>query len=288
MSLISKARCVALLASGLLVGALTPSTVQGQDEKELGWFYTAELTGVWTGGNASSRALGFGAEARGVYELSEFGFRATGLTAHTGTITRVAVGTPDDFEVTKNTSSEKTAENYSLRARYDRQLTQRFFWFAGLGWERNTFAGYNGRVSAVGGAGNTWADDDQTRFKTTYGLTYSLQDDVIDDPSTPDSFAGFRIGADYRQQLTASTAFESLLAMDENFADFEDFRTNWTNSVIIDISDVLAFKAGLQLLFDNLPSLTTVPLAGSTTGEVVLAPLSKLDTQFTIALVASF
>jgi len=293
MSLIRMARVAVPLVCIALMSALVPDVAQAQDEdeKELGWFYTAELSAVWTGGNASARTLGFGAGARGVFDVSEFSIRATGLTAKTGTITRVAVGTFDDFDVIKNTTTEKTAENYSLRARFDREINEFFFWFAGAGWERNTFAGFNARVSAVGGAGNTWADNDQTRFKTTYGLTYTLQDDVIDDPTTPDSFAGFRLGGEFKQQLTGTTDFESLIAVDDNFAELEDLRVNWTNSVVIDISDMLAFKAGLQLLFDNLPSLGAIPLeqpAGTPTGETVLAPLSKLDTQFTIALVANF
>ncbi len=292
MSLIRKVRTAAPLVCVAFMGAVVPDAALAQeDEKELGWFYTAELTAVWTGGNASARTLGFGADARGVFDLSEFRIRATGLTANTGTITRVAVGTFDDFDVIKNTETEKTAENYSLRARFDRQISERFFWFGGAGWERNTFAGFNGRVSAVAGAGNTWADNDETLFKTTYGLTYTLQDDVIDDPTTPDSFAGFRLGGEFERQLTETTGWESLIAVDDNFAELKDLRINWINSVVIDITDVLAFKAGLQLLFDNLPSLGAIPLeqpAGTPTGEIVLAPLSKLDTQFTIALVASF
>lgn len=270
----------------LFLTAVAVEGVQAQDE--LGWYYSAELTAVWTGGNASARTLGFAAGARGLFDQSEFSIRASGLSAHTGTISRVAVGTVDDFEVDKSTDSEKTAENFAVRARFERDLSATFFWFAGAGWERNTFAGFNGRVSAVAGAGNTWADDDNMRFKTTYGLTYTVQDDVIEDPTTPDSFAGFRIGAEYLQQITQTTAFESLFAFDDNFAELEDFRADWTNSVVIDISDALAFKTSLQLLFDNLPSLTTIPLQGSPTDETVLAPLSKLDTQFTIALVASF
>ncbi|MDX1395143.1 MAG: DUF481 domain-containing protein [Gemmatimonadota bacterium] len=294
MSTISRTGFAARLLA--LVGAavtLLPAaaTAQEEDERELGWFYNAELSAVWTGGNASARTLGFGAAIRGVWERSELNVRGTGLTAHTGRVTRVAVGTIDDFEVDKDTDTEKTAENWSLRGRYEQDISDYFFWFAGAGWERNTFAGFSSRVSAVGGAGNTWLEDDFTLFKTTYGVTYTVQDDVIEDPATPDSFLGFRIGGQFTQQITETTDFESLAVLDDNFAELEDLRLDWTNSLIIDISDALAFKTSLQLLFDNLPSLTQVPLEqplGTPTGEFVLAPLSKLDTQFTIALVASF
>lgn len=293
MSRISRAGFAGrLLALAVAGGMLVPAAAAAQeDERELGWFYTAELSTVWTGGNASARTLGFGAAVRGVWERSELNIRGAGLTAHTGTVTRVAVGTVDDFDVDKDTDTEKTAENWSLRGRYEQDISDYFFWFAGAGWERNTFAGFSSRVSAVGGAGNTWLEDQYTLFKTTYGVTYTVQDDVIDDPSTPDSFLGFRLGAQLTQQITETTNFESLAVLDDNFSELEDLRLDWTNSLIIDISDALAFKTSLQLLFDNLPSLTQVPLEqplGTPTGEFVLAPLSKLDTQFTIALVANF
>ena len=277
----------------LVAAASLPAVAaaQEEDERELGWLYSAELSAVWTGGNASARTLGFGGTVRGVWETSELIIRGSGLTAHTGTITRVAVGTVDVFDVDKNTETVKTAENWLLNGRYESQLGDYFFWFVGAGWERNTFAGFNSRVSAVGGAGNTWLEDDFTLFKTTYGLTFTTQDDVIEDPSTPDSFVGFRLGAELTQQITETTEWESVAALDENFAEFEDLRIDWVNSLIIDISAVLSFKTSLRLLYDNLPSLTEVPLEqplGTPTGQLVLAPLSKLDTQFTIALVANF
>ena len=201
------------------------------------------------------------------------------------------MGTPTDFVVNRQTDRETTAENYHLRGRLNRSISDRFFYYGGVGWERNTFAGFNARVVAEAGAGNTWADTDATRFKTNYGLTYTVQDDVVDNPNTSDSFAGLRVGGDFWKQLTSTTAFESLVTLDQSFSRWEAFRADWLNSVSVDISEVLALKAGLQLLFNNDPALKLVPLeqpAGTPTGETVLAPLEKLDTQFTIALVADF
>jgi putative salt-induced outer membrane protein YdiY len=193
--------------------------------------------------------------------------------------------------VTRNTNRETTAENYNLRGRVNRTITDRFFYYGGAGWERNTFAGFNARVVAEAGAGNMWANSDATRFDTNYGLTYTVQDDVIENPGASDSFAGLRVGGDFWKQLTSTTAFESLVILDQSFSKWEAFRADWTNAVSVDISGALALKAGLQLLFNNEPSLTTVALeqpAGTPTGETVLVPLEKLDTVFTIALVADF
>jgi hypothetical protein len=282
------------LASAALAFAMcaaVPTTLLGQDEDELGWFYTAEVSAVMTGGNAVATTLGFGGTIKAIWENAALDIRGGGLRTSTGTITRTAVGTTSDFDVTRNTNRETTAENYFLRGRINRTITEQFFYYGGAGWERNTFAGFNARVVAEAGAGNVWANSDATRFKTNYGLTYTVQDDVVENPDVSDSFAGLRVSGDFWKQLTATTAFESLVTLDQSFSRWEAFRADWTNAVSVDISDALALKAGLQLLFNNEPSLTTVGLeqpAGTPTGETVLVPLEKLDTVFTIALVADF
>ena len=76
----------------------------------------------------------------------------------------------------------------------------------------------------------------------------------------------------------------SLLVVDENLNDTEDLRADWTNSLTVAMSERLALKTSLQVLFDNQPSLTAVPLGDSE----VLTPLDKVDSIFTVALVVNF
>ena len=143
----------------------------------------------------------------------------------------------------------------------------------------------------MGGAGNTWWDSDRTRFSTDYSLTYTIQNDVIDDGSGPEGFGGLRVSWDFRRQMTGTTAFTSVLAINENLDTIEDLRADFANALLVEISETLAFRTSLKLLFDNLPSRTTVPLeqpAGTPTGGSVRVPLDKLDRVFTVALVASF
>ena len=281
---------IAILAGSSI---LAPGAAVGQDdeEKELGWFFTAELTAVFTGGNAVVTTSGLGASVRRVWEKTELTIRAGGLKTRSGIPTRSAVGTVDDFQVSKQTNTEVTAENYYARSVVDRTISKKFFLFGSLGWERNTFSGYNSRSAVGAGGGNNWADDDRTRFKTSYGLTYTFQDDVVENPAKAASFGGVQVAADFWRQFTDTAGFESLLIVDENLKQTQDLRADWTNSILVDISDVLALRASFQVLFDNLPSLTTVALempAGTPTGETVLVPLDKVDTKFTIALVANF
>lgn len=280
------------LASTLVLGAVAyAAPVAAQDEPELGWFHNAELTLVFTSGNAKANTFGLAAGLRRVRENTTFSLRAGSLRTETANITRTAVGTTDAFTVEEDSELRLTAENYFARARLDRSLSDRVFLFGGAGWERNTFSGFDNRFSFVAGLGNTWVDNDRTRFKTDYGFTLTTQDDVIDDPDTSDSFAGLRGSLEFWRQLTSTTSFESGLVVDESLNDTEDLRADFTNSILIDISAALALKTSLVLRYDNLPSLSSVALEqplGTPTGETVLVPLDELDTLFTIALVASF
>ena len=282
------ARRAALLCAASMLGA---APLPAQDEREPGWFHSAELTAVFAGGNATANTFGAAAAVRRVWDRTELSIRGGGLRTKSGTTSRTAVGTVDDFEVTADTDTRLTAESYFARSRLDHSLSGSFFVFGGVGWERNTFAGFDSRVAGVGGAGNAWLDTDGLRLETTIGLTYTVQDDVIDDPTVADSFVGAQAAGELWARLTETTSVESVLVLDESLSETEDLRADWTNSVLVDISDALALRASLQLLFDNLPSLTNVDLerpAGTPTGSTVQVPLDEIDTRFTIALVASF
>ncbi len=282
------------VATALIGAALcyTTSPVQGQDdEKELGWFYTAEVSLLFTGGNAEANTFGLGAGLRRVWDRSEFRFNAGGLRSESSKTTRTAVGTTTDFQLNEQSDSELTSENYYARGRYDYAFSERFFAYTGAGWERNTFAGFDNRTSFAGGLGNIWVEKERTRFRTDYGITYTVQDDVVDTGSGSNTFAGARFSWDYWQQLSESASFISVLIVDENLNETDDLRGDFTNALSVAISDNLSFRTSLQLLWDNLPSLAGVPLEqplGTPTGDTVFVPLDKLDTVLSVALVANF
>ncbi|MGD2151857.1 MAG: DUF481 domain-containing protein [Gemmatimonadales bacterium] len=267
--------------------ALT-ATAHAQDDKDVGWFFTTEVTGVWTAGNSESNTLGLAASVRRVWEKSELKFDAGAVRTESGTITRTAVGTVDDFRVEKQTTRKKTAESYYLRGRYDYELSERFFAFAGAHWLRNTFAGIDSRTLFAAGAGNIWADRDRLRFRTDYSVTYTFQADVVENPFIKTSFPGLRASYSLWWKLTSSTDLESTFIADLNLDKTEDVRLDFTNALPIAISDRLALRPSLQLLWRNEPSLTEIDLedeGGVPTGDTVRVPLEKLDSFFTLALV---
>ncbi len=277
----------------LATSTLLAAPIAAQDDgPEPGWYDTAEFTYVTTGGNSEADTLGFKNSLRRVWEKALFTLDAGALRVETTTLTRFAREDGGSVVFGEDKRTDLTAENYSFRGRFDREITDRLFWYAGAGWERNEFAGFADRMSAVGGVGNIWwQEDDRGHFRTDYGLTWTRQDDLIENSEIDDSFFGLRLGYDYLNQLTDTTELSSVLIIDQNLDESDDLRANFTNAIAVSMTERLALKASLQLLYDNLPALVAVDLVnavGEPTGETVLGELDELDSIFTVALVISF
>jgi putative salt-induced outer membrane protein YdiY len=269
---------------GVLVSCLGTGPLAAQDERTLGWSDVAEVTFVVTAGNATSRTFGLKNTAEHLWERSSFKLSAGAIRTESGVTIRTATGTPESFIVSEDTETEVTAENYFLKSRLDRTLGESAFIYAGADWDRNTFAGIQNRYGFVSGAGRSWFDTDSRRLKTDLGLTYTIQKDVVEAPGGDDSFVGLRASYDFFHKLTETTDLSSLLVVDENLNDTEDLRADWTNSLAVAMSERLALKTSLQILFDKQPSFAAVPL-----GETqVLTPLDKVDSVFTLAIVMNF
>lgn len=274
----------AATGSGLLAAALLPGTLAAQDERPRGWSDVAELTFVLTAGNASSSTFGLKNTAEHLWEKAAFKLSFGAVRTESGKTTRTASGTPDNFTVSESTDTELTAENYFIKSRLDRSLGDVAFLFGGADWDRNTFAGIQNRYGFTGGAGKAWFEEETRRFKTDLGLTYTIQDDVVENPDADDSFLGLRGSYDYFRKLTETTGLTSILVVDQNLNTTEDLRADWTNSVAVAMSERLALKTSLQILYDKDPALTEVPLGEGT----VLTPLKEVDSIFTVAIVVNF
>ena len=122
----------------------------------------------------------------------------------------------------------------------------------------------------------------------TVGATYTIQKDVDPAPGVDEGFGGVRFSIDATRRLSESADYSSVLIVDENVEDTDDLRADWTNSVSLSLSESLALKTSLQLLYDKQPSLLGVPLLdgmGVPTGTDVLTPGDEVDSILTLTLV---
>lgn len=270
-----------------------PRLLSAQDtggEAGIDWQNTSELSFLLTGGNSSANTLGLRNALRGRSSTGEFRLDVSVRRTETTRISRTAVGaSPGDFEVSEDRESEQTAERYAVDARYDRNLSEHFFAFVGLGWERNEPAGFDHRTVAVTGAGNQWSGSEEDwELKVGYGVTYTVRQDVVPDPSRDNSFAGLRLTLDHAHQLTESTNLELKWVADGNLQETSEIRGDLTQGISTALSDRLALKTTVQLLLNNDPPLESLPLVapdGTPLGEQVRVPLGKMDHTISMALV---
>ena len=258
-------------------------------EKKLGWFFEGRLTGLWTGGNSESFSFGLGTTLRHVWTNSELRFDAGGTQTQSTITSRTAVGTAENFQINEQSNTEKTAELYFARGRYDYSFSEYFYALGGVDWLRNRFAGIDSRTLIGAGIGNKWVDNENVRFKTDYSITYTFQSDVVENPITKTNFPGVRFSYDFWYNLTASTNFESIFIADWNLDNTKDVRFDFYNALPIKISEIFTLKPSLQLLWRNDPALTSVDLLdtqGTNLGTVNV-PLKKIDSLFSLALVVN-
>ena len=245
-----------------------------------GWTDVAEFSLVASDGNAKSTSLGFKNTLAKTSEKSLWTFNAGGIRVESTTFNRSVVGgVPVESE-----SSDTTAESYYLNGRYDRKITDSLFWFGGAGWDRNEPAGIKDRYIAEAGLGNTWFESDDHVFKTLYGVTFTDQEDTS---GVSDDFLGARFSWDYLNKLGANTTYTNVLVLDANLDESSDWRGNMQNGLAVAMSEKLALKLGLQLLYDNEPAILL--LANDVPPpEFVPFQLDELDTIFTASLVVNF
>ena len=279
-----------------LVLAFVPALAQ--DEEDTGWKDVAELSYVLASGNSDSSSLSLNNVLSRAWENAAFSLRAGGLRVDSTTTTNLFA--VDDginpIAIIETENDQTTAELYYLNGQYDRNITDRFFWQVGAGWDRNELAGVSNRYTVFGGVGNIWLDEDDHQFRTSYGLTYTDQEDVISNPLVDDSFLGARGTWNYMIGFNDTTTYGNDLVINLNVDESDDWRADMINWLSVQMSERLALKVSLTHFFDNLPSLESfnvyddnilinpgAVLLGTNTREV-----DDLDTIFSAALVINF
>jgi len=277
------------VASMLATAMLLPVTWAAEEKTE-GWTDTAEFSLVSTNGNTDSTTLGFKNTLGRNWASSAFTFNAGGIRVASENSSRIAILDDEGVVRVIDPDTEVTAENYYLNARYGKNITDRFFWFTGASWERNEFAGFESRWVAEGGVGNTWYDSDKVKFRTGYSLTYTKQDDIVEDPRRDDTFVGYRFSWVYEHNFNERMSYTNELKLDGNLDRSTAWRGFNDNGFSVSMTSKLALKLGLQFDYQNEPPLEEITLYNEDLEEIgtFLDELESLDTIFTASLVVNF
>ena len=280
-------RALPATATALLTLLLAGPPLDAQNQ---GWNASTELSYVRTGGNAESSTLGLAATVTRGWDRTEVKVEAGGIRTRSTRVSRTAVGSESDYRIDETSESSLSAENYKALVRVDRRFSARTSVYVQTGWRRNTFSGFEHRLVNVFGVSTQWIRNPRQRFRTAYGVTHTMQRDIVPDPDAADRFVGLRLSSEYRRQVTENTEWRSNLVLDGNGDDTSDMRADWNNSLSVAMNEHLGLKTSFRTTFDNQPALRKVALwspAGERTGTVRV-PRKELDRVFTIALVVTF
>jgi hypothetical protein len=261
------------------------------DEPLSGFYDTADLSLVITGGNSAATTFGLRNLAEYYWEKSSLRFDLGGLSTQSRSREdRIAVETGDGgFEVVE-AERQKTAENYFANLRYDYSLSERWYTFAIGGWSRNRFAGYDDKWQGALGVGWIAIDTEKTKLDLDFAGTYTSESPVL---GQKNDFGGIRLAYGFEQHIAESTIFFSNLVLDQNLQETEDLRADWFNALEISITDLVFLRTSFRILWRNDPLYETLPLYDQSgnpvldgNGDPVGVPsqLDPVDTYFLTSL----
>jgi putative salt-induced outer membrane protein YdiY len=255
-------------------------------EPELGWANSTELSVVIATGNAQSTSVGLRNVYTYTWSNALLRWETGWLRADSRDGDRFAVESGSGFDVIDPGTAVDSHRLFS-KLRYQRQLTTRTDWFADFDSIRDEPANINRLLVIGGGIGTTWRKTETLTFRTSYGITYTHENLVLEGTNR---FAGYRLYYGLKALPVETTTVESELTFDGSFETGDDIRFDWLNSVSVAINTRIALKSSLRVLFRNLPALEELDLK---TGDglvigIVEVEKQKLDTSFTTSLVFSF
>ncbi len=278
---------VICLMAAFLTLLAGPSFAQEEEEvPQQNWSNSTDLSWVLVKGNADTNTF----QVRNVYKYkwtnSELSWEA-GILRAGSSDDLYAVGTEENFEVIE---PEPTLDNNRLysKLRFMRTINDHFFWYVSGDSSRDEPSSINSQIIGSGGVGNTWIEREGLVFRTAYGANYTNEDLDLEGVS---NFAGYRLFYQLEAGVAESTKIESELTFDGSFEVGNDIRLDSLNSVTVAITDTVALKASLRLLYRNIPALEDIDLEdpdfGIVIGEVIV-PKEKLDSTFATSLVINF
>ena len=249
----------------------TPETRAAQErDEEIGWANATELSIVVTEGNTATQTFGFKNTLRRTWESARLRARFDGVRSNTSNDRFLLVQPGIQFQVgaqpaefgtsVVTPSKEPDVEQYFVEGRFDRDISEQFFWNTGSSWDRNNDAGILNRYIVFGGVGNVWFAGDDHAFSTSYGLSYTDREETEPDTEKDDTFGGLRFNSDYRQRFGSLTLFDSDFTLNMSLGDAGDYSINVTNAVGVEISEYLSLRVSLQFLYEHEPALEDIDI----------------------------
>ena len=135
----------------IVLVAMAAPAIAADPPPPLGWYSTSGLSYVRAGGNSGASTLGARLELKRLWAKSTFTLGGSAVRADANDPPRHAVETsPGSFDIEAGPRVPKAAK-YNAMTAFDRRVTDRFGWQTGAEFDRDRFAGLEGRSLAFAG-----------------------------------------------------------------------------------------------------------------------------------------
>lgn len=228
-----------------------PGALAQEDAAKRPWSNSADLSLVVTGGNSETVNVSLSDQFTYTWFSSELALKASALRTQTTSRTLTNVAGAVRVDEARST----TAEAYRAEARYRHTIRRGFTWYAGAGWERDRFAGIDGRSSLDAGLGYRFLGTDLQTLRAEMGTSVTAENRVGGDAS---SYAGIRVFVGYQRALSPTSKVHHDLEVLENLDVVEDWRAQSVTSVTASLTSAFALKMSYTLKYDHRPVVVTV------------------------------
>lgn len=204
--------------------------------KEKEWEANVGLNAVLNSGNSVNQTVGGTALTSRKWDKNKISWTGEG-----------AYGRAKDNSTGVTTTNTK---NWKTRLRYDRFILNPLSIFVLGHVGQDEPAGFDARYgSAMGMSHEIWKSDPNF-FTYEAGFDYTRENRVA---LANENIYSARILLQYKRKISTWATFTQDVENLVNVEDGEDYRLNTLSSLIMKLTDKLAFKAGFGIRFDNQP-----------------------------------
>lgn len=238
--LVPRRSWTAVAAAVLGVAGMPDASAQLLLKPDNQWRYSLGAGASASSGNSSSKSINITADA----------VKVTGLDKWT-LYGRLLYGKDDE---------ETTADQVNLGARYDRELTKRWFAFGSGDWLKDRPANLANRWSASSGVGYHVFKRDTSFWDVFGGLGYTHDDlteptVVSDELRTTYGRAELLIGQESQHRLTATTTLKQRLVIYPNLRDTSNFRGVFDTGLAVAMNQRFNLTASLGYRYNSDPGV---------------------------------
>lgn len=146
----------------------------------------------------------------------------------------------------------RTKNEYRGGGKYEREITERWFWYARTELEFDEFENLDLRATAAAGAGYYWIRKPEHELKTRLGGGY--RHEAYDDGRSEDD-AIVDLGLDYRLQIVKFAEFTHSTTYSPDIEDTDNYRLDFDTALALPLKDDRwKFKVGMRNEYNSQPS----------------------------------